>query len=174
MSHQPASPLPTSLATTADRYRSLQSELTGLLTGERDWLVNLANTAALLNLRLPDLNWAGFYLWRGGELVLGPFQGKPACVRIARGRGVCGTAAARRATVLVADVHQFPGHIACDAASASEIVVPLAVAGRQLGVLDLDSPHTNRFTDDDRAGLEEVARLLIAGTDWPAEIGDPL
>jgi GAF domain-containing protein len=165
---------PHHFVTAADRYRSLHSELAGLLTGERDWLVNLSNTAALLNLRLPDLNWAGFYLWRGGELVLGPFQGKPACVRIARGRGVCGTAAAKRATVLVADVHQFPGHIACDAASASEIVVPLALPGRQIGVLDLDSPHTNRFTADDHAGLEEVARLLIAGTDWPVEIGDGL
>ena len=174
MNHTSASPVPAEFADTASRYRALHTELGGLLTGERDWLVNLANTAALLNLRLPDLNWAGFYLWRGGELVLGPFQGKPACVRIARGRGVCGTAAATRATLLVADVHQFPGHIACDAASASEIVVPLALPGRQLGVLDLDSPHTNRFTSDDRAGLEEVARLLIAGTDWPAEIGDPL
>lgn len=165
---------PAAFARTADRYAALLVELNGLLTGERDWLVNLANTSALLNLRLPDLNWAGFYLWRGGELVLGPFQGKPACVRIARGRGVCGTAAARRTTVLVADVHQFPGHIACDAASASEIVVPLAASGRQLGVLDLDSPHANRFTEDDRVGLEEVARVLVAGTDWPAEIGDPL
>jgi GAF domain-containing protein len=174
MTHSPASPAPADFPDTASRYRALLTELGGLLSGERDWLVNLANTAALLNLRLPDLNWAGFYLWRGGELVLGPFQGKPACVRIARGRGVCGTAASKRATVIVADVHQFPGHIACDATSASEIVVPLAIAGRQIGVLDLDSPHTHRFTDHDRAGLEEVARLLIAGTDWPAEIGDPL
>ena len=156
------------------QYAQLLAQAEGLMHGEPDRIANAANLSALLFNALPDLNWAGFYLWRGGELVLGPFQGKPACVRIARGRGVCGTAAAQRATVLVADVHQFRGHIACDAASASEIVVPLAVAGRQLGVLDLDSPHTNRFTDDDRAGLEEVARLLIAGTDWPAEIGDPL
>lgn len=174
MSFQPSSPVPTHFPDTASRYRALHSELAGLLTAERDWLVNLANTSALLNQRLPELNWAGFYLWRGGELVLGPFQGKPACVRIARGRGVCGTAAARRTSVVVADVHQFPGHIACDAASASEVVVPLALPDRQLGVLDLDSPHANRFTEDDRAGLEEVVRLLIVGTDWPAEIGDPL
>ncbi len=153
-------------------YAALPAELAALLDGERDWLINLANTAALLHLRLPDLNWAGFYLWRGGGLVLGPFQGKPACTRIARGRGVCGTAAARRATVVVPDVHAFPGHIACDSASASEIVVPLALPDRPLGVLDLDSPLRARFTETDRAGLEEVARILIAGTDWPAEIGD--
>ncbi|MBK8477004.1 MAG: GAF domain-containing protein [Opitutaceae bacterium] len=172
MSTSSSSPVPTSFPDTASRYRALHSELAGLLTDERDWLVNLANTSALLNLRLPELNWAGFYLWRGGELVLGPFQGKPACVRIARGRGVCGAAAARRSSVVVADVHQFPGHIACDAASASEVVVPLQLPDRQLGVLDLDSPHANRFTDADRLGLEEVVRLLLAGTDWPAEIGD--
>jgi GAF domain-containing protein len=156
----------------AARYRALHLELAGLLAGERDWLVNLANTAALLHLRLPELNWAGFYLWRGGKLVLGPFQGKPACVRIGRGRGVCGTAAMQRTTLVVPDVHQFPGHIACDSASASEIVVPLTLSDRQLGVLDLDSPQIGRFTSDDRTGLEEVARLLCAATDWPAEIGD--
>lgn len=167
--------IPPTTATFPDsppRYAALHAELCGLLTDERDWLVNLANTAALLHLRLPDLNWAGFYLWRGGELVLGPFQGKPACTRIARGRGVCGTAAARGAVVVVPDVHQFPGHIACDSASASEIVVPLALPDRQLGVLDLDSPLRARFGDADRDGLTEVARLLIAGTDWPAALGD--
>lgn len=173
MHHAPGSGPPV-FADSAGRYRALCQELAGLLTGERDWLVNLANTAALLHLRLPDLNWAGFYLWRGGELVLGPFQGKPACVRIARGRGVCGTAAARRATIVVADVHKFPGHIACDAASASEIVVPLVAGGRQLGVLDLDSPNVGRFTPDDQRGLEDVVRILLCGTDWPADIGDPL
>jgi GAF domain-containing protein len=156
------------------RYRALNQELAGLLTDERDWLVNLANASALLNLRLPNLNWAGFYLWRGGQLVLGPFQGKPACVRINRGRGVCGTAAARGTSVVVSDVHQFPGHIACDSASASEIVVPLILPGRQLGVLDLDSPELGRFGDADRIGLEEAVRILISGTDWPADIGDPL
>jgi L-methionine (R)-S-oxide reductase len=163
---------PESFPDSASRYRALHAELAALLAGERDWLVNLANTAALLRLRVPDLNWAGFYLWRGGELVLGPFQGRPACVRIARGRGVCGAAAARRSTVLVPDVHSFPGHIACDAASASEIVVPLQLPDRQLGVLDLDSPRPGRFDEADRTGLEEVARLLLAGTDWPADLGD--
>ena len=158
----------------ADRYRALNSELAGLLAGERDWLANLANTAALIWGRLPELNWAGFYLWRGGELVLGPFQGKPACVRIGRGRGVCGTAAARNATVVVPDVHEFPGHIACDAASASELVAPIGLPGRQLGVLDLDSPVKGRFTAADQAGLEEAVRLLTAATDWPEYIGDQL
>lgn len=172
--HHHADSTPQDFADSAGRYHALCQELAGLLAGERDWLVNLANTAALLHLRLPALNWAGFYLWRGGELVLGPFQGKPACVRIARGRGVCGTAAARRATVVVANVHEFPGHIACDAASASEIVVPLAADGRQLGVLDLDSPNVGRFTADDQRGLEEVVCILLSATDWPANIGDPL
>ncbi len=172
--HLASDSAPPAFADSASRYRALCQELSGLLAGERDWLVNLANTAALLHLRLPELNWAGFYLWRGGELVLGPFQGRPACVRIARGRGVCGTAAARRATVVVADVREFPGHIACDAASASEIVVPLAAGARQLGVLDLDSPAVGRFTPADQQGLEAVASILILGTDWPADLGDPL
>jgi GAF domain-containing protein len=154
-------------------YGVLGRELTGLLHGERDWLANLANTAALLHLRLPDLNWAGFYLWRDGDLVLGPFQGRPACVRIARGRGVCGSAAARRETLVVPDVHQFPGHIACDPASASEIVIPMETGGRQIGVLDLDSPRVGRFDDRDRPGLESVVRILVQSTDWPGEIGDP-
>lgn len=158
----------------ADIYGALQEELTGLLHGERDWLANLANTAALLHLRLAELNWAGFYLWRDGELVLGPFQGGPACVRIARGRGVCGSAAARRETLVVPDVHQFPGHIACDPASASEIVVPMETGDRQIGVLDLDSPHAGRFNEIDRQGLESVVRILVRGTDWPGEIGDPI
>ncbi len=166
----PSAPLPS--VDPHNPYATLPAELAALLDGERDWLVNLANTAALLHLRLPELNWAGFYLWRGGELVLGPFQGKPACTRIARGRGVCGTAAARHATVVVPDVHAFPGHIACDSASASEIVVPLALPGRPLGVLDLDSPLRGRFTAADQTGLEEIARILIAGTDWPADVGD--
>jgi len=151
----------------ASRYAALHQELAGLLTDERDWLVNLANMTALLALRLPELNWVGFYLWRGGELVLGPFQGKPACVRLQLGRGVCGTAAARRATVLVPEVHAFPGHIACDAASASELVVPLVAGERLLGVLDLDSPRRARFTVADQTGLEACCALLLTATDWP-------
>ncbi len=158
---------PATFSDEASRYAALQQELAGLLTDERDWLVNLANMTALLALRLPELNWVGFYLWRGGELVLGPFQGKPACVRLQLGRGVCGTAAAQRTTVLVPEVHAFPGHIACDAASASELVVPLLAGTRLLGVLDLDSPRRGRFTETDRAGVEVAAALLVAGTDWP-------
>lgn len=151
-------------------YPQLATELSAYLSGERDWLVNLSNASALLALRLPELNWAGFYLWRGGQLVLGPFQGKPACTRIAPGRGVCGTTAARRETTLVADVHAFPGHIACDAASASELVVPLLLGDRLLGVLDLDSPRVGRFGPADAAGLEAFAKQLVGGIDWPAEV----
>jgi L-methionine (R)-S-oxide reductase len=154
----------------ADRgafYAKLNDELAAYLADERDWLVNLANASALLNQRLPDLNWAGFYLWRGGGLVLGPFQGKPACTRIALGRGVCGTTARNRTTTVVPDGHAFPGHIACDAASASEIVVPLLLGERLLGVLDLDSPRRARFATEDAAGLEEFGRRLVAGTAWP-------
>lgn len=154
-------------------YATIIQELAGLFTSERDWLVNLANTSALLNQHLTDLNWVGFYLWRDAELVLGPFQGKPACTRIGRNRGVCGTAAAQQATIIVPDVHLFPGHIACDAASASEIVVPIQVPGRQIGVLDLDSPHLARFGEEDRAGLEIIVRLLAASSVWPDFIGDP-
>ena len=150
----------------------MRSELAGLLQGERDWLANLANAAALLNLRLPHLNWVGFYLWRNGQLVLGPFQGKPACVRIARGRGVCGAAAAQRCTLIVPNVAEFPGHIVCDTASASEIVVPLQTPDRQLGVLDVDSPVLGRFQDHDRQGLEAITQLLVDGTDWPELVGD--
>lgn len=148
-------------------YRELEKQLGALLQGERDAIANLANASALLWQTLPDLNWAGFYRLVGNELVLGPFQGKPACVRIAIGKGVCGTAATRRETVLVPDVHQFPGHIACDAASRSEIVVPLLKDGKLLGVLDLDSPKPDRFDQQDQAGLESLAKRLIAATDWP-------
>jgi GAF domain-containing protein len=157
----------------AGSYASLHEELASLLKGERDWLANLANTAALLYLRLPKISWAGFYLWREGRLVLGPFQGKPACVRIERGRGVCGAAALRRTPVIVPDVHQFPGHIACDAASASEIVLPMELPDRPLGVLDLDSPNLGRFNEMDPAGLETVVAILVRATDWPGNIGDP-
>lgn len=149
-----------------EAYAELNTQLAGVLAGERDGLANAANLAALLYQALPDLNWAGFYFLRGGELVLGPFQGKVACVRIALNRGVCGAAATRRETVVVPDVHAFPGHIACDAASRSEVVVPLVHEGRLLGVLDLDSPHPDRFDADDAAGLEEAARQLLAGSDW--------
>lgn len=147
-------------------YRELSQVLGGLMTGERDWLANSANLAALLYHGLTEVNWAGFYWLRGGELVVGAFQGKPACVRIAPGRGVCGTAAQARRTVLVEDVHAFPGHIACDADSRAEVVVPLMLEGRLLGVLDLDSPRTGRFAAQDVAGLETLARQLVAGCDW--------
>lgn len=143
-------------------YRQLAEELRGLLAGERDWIANLANSAALIYHSLPDLNWAGFYLLKDGELVVGPFQGKPACVRIAIGKGVCGTAAAQRKTQVVRDVHEFPGHIACDAASNSEIVVPMIRNGELIGVLDLDSPNLARFDEEDRAGLEQFVTVLLA------------
>lgn len=149
-------------------YRLLGGQLSALMEGERDALANLANAAALIYHALPDLNWAGFYLYKQGMLVLGPFQGMPACVRIPLGRGVCGTAALERRTQVVPDVHAFPGHIACDAASRSEIVVPLLDGDRLLGVLDVDSPLPGRFDEGDREGLEALARLLIAGCDWDA------
>jgi L-methionine (R)-S-oxide reductase len=142
-------------------YAELARDLRALLSGERDLIANAANTAALIWDALPGLNWAGFYLYKSGELVLGPFQGKPACVRIPIGKGVCGTAAAKRTTVLVEDVHAFPGHIACDSASNSEIVVPLLRGGELLGVLDLDSPQHARFKPVDGHGLETVARIFV-------------
>jgi len=145
-------------------YREMVAELAALIAGERDFIANLANGAALLYHSLPDLNWAGFYLLRDGELVVGPFQGKPACVRIAIGKGVCGTAAERRETVIVRDVHEFPGHIACDAASNSEIVVPIVKDGELIGVLDLDSPKLARFDEQDREGLEKFVAALLAAT----------
>ena len=145
-------------------YASLARALTALLAGERDLIANAANTAALLFHALPQLNWAGFYFLRGAELVVGPFQGKPACVRIALGAGVCGTAAARRETVLVPDVHAFPGHIACDAASRSEIVVPLVRDAALVGVLDLDSPLPGRFDEEDARGLARLAQIFLAST----------
>jgi L-methionine (R)-S-oxide reductase len=145
-------------------YASLAEELNGLLAGEQDLIANAANTSALLFDALPDLNWAGFYFLRGNELVVGPFQGKPACVRIPLGKGVCGTAAATRETVVVPDVHEFPGHIACDAASQSEIVIPLIKGDTLLGVLDIDSPLLSRFDDADRRGLERLAMIFVAGS----------
>lgn len=150
-----------------ERYEALLTGLDGLLHDERNAIANCANASSLIWHTLPDLNWAGVYLWNGTELVVGPFQGKPACVRIALGRGVCGTAAARRETIVVPDVHAFPGHIACDSASNSEIVVPLLAGDRLIGVLDLDSPKLARFDGDDATHLEEFARRLIVGCDWP-------
>lgn len=148
-----------------EQYRELNQQLAALLLGEADGLANCANLAALLYEALPELNWAGFYFMRGGELVLGPFQGKVACVRIALERGVCGTAARERRTIVVPDVHEFPGHIACDSASRSELVVPLLQHGKLLGVLDLDSPVFSRFDQDDAAGLARAVELLLASSD---------
>ena len=146
----------------AELYDELAQQLEGLLSGERDAIANAANTAALLFTTLPDLNWAGFYFLKSpDELVLGPFQGKPACVRIAVGRGVCGAAVEQRRTMLVEDVHAFADHIACDAASRSELVVPLIRDGRVLGVIDLDSPHVARFDRDDQRGIEAVAQIYL-------------
>jgi L-methionine (R)-S-oxide reductase len=146
-------------------YATLARDLSALLHGERDWIANAANTSALLFDALPELNWAGFYLLKRGELVLGPFQGKPACVRIPIGRGVCGTAAAERKTMLVPDVHAFPGHIACDSASNSELVVPLVRGTELLGVLDLDSPRLARFDALDATGVEALAQIVVASSD---------
>jgi len=149
----------------AEIYDELARQTRGLLDGERDPIANAANLAALIWEIVPDLNWAGFYFVKGGELVLGPFQGKPACVRIAFGKGVCGIAAARRETVLVEDVHAFPGHIACDSASNSELVVPLIKGGTVHGVLDLDSPLLARFDADDRRAVERIVDIFLAATD---------
>src|SRR5580698_4457912 len=146
-----------------DYYR-LALELAALLAEERDLVANAANTAAFLFDALPELNWAGFYFLKDNELVVGPFQGKPACVRIALGAGVCGTAAAERRTLVVPDVHAFAGHIACDAASRSEIVIPLLSGSLLLGVLDVDSPRPARFDAADAAGLGELARLFVAAS----------
>ncbi len=146
-------------------YRELHSQLASLFAGERNALANTANMSALLYEALPDVNWVGFYFLQGRELVLGPFQGKVACVRIAMGSGVCGTAAERRETLIVEDVHAFPGHIACDAASRSEIVLPLIQDGRLLGVLDLDSPELARFDREDGIGLQGAVDLLLQSAD---------
>ncbi len=153
-------------AAPAEAYRLLARDLAALLQGERDMIANAANCSALLFHALPNLNWAGFYFQRGDWLVLGPFQGRPACVRIAQGQGVCGTAAATRTTQRVEDVHAFPGHIACDAASNSELVVPLLTrAGRLVGVLDLDSPMLGRFQPLDQQGIEALAAVWLSASD---------
>lgn len=147
-------------ADAATAWADLYSAVDGVTSGERDPIANMANVASLLWELIPDLNWAGFYRMIGGELVLGPFQGRAACIRIALGAGVCGTAAATAETQLIEDVHAFPGHIACDAASASELVVPIVIAGRVEAVLDLDSPTRARFTAEDAAGAERLCALL--------------
>lgn len=144
-----------------ENYTLLLQQLSALLEGEPDRIANLANASALLGQFLHDINWVGFYLLQGGVLVLGPFQGLPACVRIPLGKGVCGTSAQRRETIRVEDVHLFPGHIACDAASQSEIVVPLIKDGQLLGVLDVDSPIKNRFDETDQLYLEKFAERLV-------------
>ena len=145
-------------------YARLAQDLSGLLAGESDRIANAANTAALIFAALPEINWAGFYFLRGTELVLGPFQGKPACVRIMLGQGVCGAAAAQRRTLVVPDVQKFPGHITCDAASRAEIVVPLLEGGTLIGVLDVDSPRAARFDEADARGLEALAALVVTAS----------
>ena len=152
-------------ASKSDLYRDLAKGLAALLADERDPIANAANMAALIYHGLPDLNWAGFYFCRDAELVLGPFQGRPACVRIAMGKGVCGTAAAQRTALIVKDVNAFPGHIACDVASNSEIVLPLVRDGKLIGVLDIDSPRFARFDEEDQKGLETLAALWLAASD---------
>ena len=147
-------------------YELLTKQMEGLLAGERNAVANLANASALLGMALSNINWAGFYLLKGQELVLGPFQGKPACIRIPVGRGVCGTVAQTGKTQLVLDVHAFPGHIACDEASRSEIVIPLREGERLVGVLDIDSPNLARFDEQDKEGLEGFAAILEKGCDW--------
>ena len=147
-------------------YSLLREQLASMTRTERDTIANLANASALLYMSLIDINWAGFYLVREGQLVLGPFQGKPACIRIDFGKGVCGNAAAGDAAILVPDVHAFPGHIACDAASRSEIVIPVHHAGRLTAVLDIDSPLRGRFTREDQEGLERFCAVLEDACDW--------
>lgn len=141
-------------------YRLLRMQLQGLVDGVTDLTANLANVSALLNQALTDINWVGFYLMKEGRLILGPFQGKPACVEIEVGRGVCGEAAAQDQVMRVENVHEFPGHIACDSASLSEIVIPIHNAKEVIGVLDIDSPHLARFDEEDQRGLSELVRIL--------------
>lgn len=148
----------------SELYAQLVEQARALVHGETNAIANAANLSSLIWHTLPDLNWAGFYLYDGRELVLGPFQGKPACIRIALGKGVCGTAAQKRETVVVNNVHEFPGHIACDSASNSEIVVPLVREGSLLGVLDLDSPRLARFDDADARGLQALAAIWMNST----------
>jgi GAF domain-containing protein len=146
-------------------YEPLIDELRALLEVERDMIANAANTSALLHHRLPEVNWVGFYFLRGSELVVGPFQGKPACVRIPIGRGVCGTAVAERRVIVVPDVHAFPGHIACDVASRSEVVAPFVKRGKLIGVLDIDSPQLNRFDEEDGRWVSQLADVFVQASD---------
>lgn len=146
-------------------YKELNQEVSGIL--ESEWFVNLANTAALLKQHLPDVNWVGFYLFHNNELLLSSFQGLPACTRIAVGKGVCGTAAQTLQSQLVPDVDQFPGHIVCDSASRSEVVIPMVWENRLLGVLDVDAPIVDRFSAEDQKGLETLVRILLEKTKWP-------
>ena len=148
-------------------YNYMNMKLTGLICEEPDWLANISNAIALLWLLLDDINWAGFYLYKNEELVLGPFQGKPACTHIQLGNGVCGTAAQTRNTQLVKNVHEFPGHIACDSASNSEIVVPIIKNDKLIGVLDIDSPIINRFDEKDKMHLEKFVSIIIKYVDFP-------
>lgn len=147
--------------TREEQYKTVIKQLDALLTGESNAVANLANASALLNVFLQDINWVGFYVTEGNQLVLGPFQGLPACVRIPFGRGVCGVAAETKTTQLVSDVHKFPGHIACDAASNSEIVIPLIKNNEVIGVLDIDSPNKGRFDEIDQTYLEEFVEVLL-------------
>src|SRR4051794_36794649 len=151
----------TQITAKRELYDQLAAQLSSLLAGERDLVANAANFSSLIFHSLPDLNWAGFYFAKDGELVLGPFQGQPACVRIKIGQGVCGAGAAKRETVIVENVHEFPGHIACDTASNSEIVVPLIKDSRLLGALDLDSPVPARFDREDAVGLERLVEIFV-------------
>lgn len=164
MSHDPAASAPwdggCQFHDKSTAYQELAEAIAALFEGETDWVANAANAAAAIFYSLPDLNWAGFYLVRGSELLLGPFQGRPACLRIPLGRGVCGTAVAERRSVLISDVEAFPGHIACDRRSRSELVTPLFAGGRLIGVLDLDSPVPARFDAADQAGCESLARII--------------
>lgn len=147
-------------------YKLIHAQLKSLLENESHVIPNLGNASALLNLALHDINWVGFYLINNGELLLGPFQGKPACIHIPLGKGVCGTAVSQGKSQLIADVHAFPGHIACDSESNSEIVIPIYVEDSIVGVLDIDSPILNRFDEIDREGLEEFVRILELGCEW--------
>ena len=147
-------------------YSVILAQLEAVTSGEHDTIANLSNASAALNMNLTDINWVGFYLVRDGQLVLGPFQGKVACIRIDFGKGVCGTAAASNTTQLIPNVHAFPGHIACDGASNSEIVIPMHCNGKLVAVLDIDSPLLNRFTPEDQDGLERCAAVLEQACDW--------
>jgi len=153
----------------SELYRYMNMRLVGILSAETDWLANLCNAAALMNQLMDGINWVGFYLTKNNdELILGPFQGKPACVHLHYGKGVCGTAAQMKEIQLVPDVHAFEGHVACDADSRSEIVLPLIIEDEVMGVLDIDSPVLNRFDEEDREGLKKVAKTLVEYLNWKA------